>query len=165
MYFTTPTKPRRPAPDYFDTIAMKAAARQAAVERELVTAIFAARHQPQIAEAVAMAEAAGIAPQSFDQEDLRLLYVAASLANGRDMTVILKAARLALIHFGFWDDSAAWHTTGAAWSFENLAWLVIPGSPHRPVEMIAMELVSIARAQRDASEHIEYARRLLSEVA
>jgi hypothetical protein len=97
--------------------------------------------------------------------DAFLLYVAIAHAAdaGRDRVLAARGAKLLLTDAGMWDATAAAHTRGPRWTDESPYALFdsypisVTATRHR-----AGVLIALYQRQRDAAEHLEYARRILA---
>src|SRR5688572_15155722 len=111
---------------------------------------------------VAVAEAAGITPGVFAQEDLRLIHCAADVGRHLPLVEVLKLARRSLREAHYWDPKGP-IGTGSLWSDETLVLLTqsYPISA-TAVRANARDLLALVRRWRMAEDLLEQFRRVLT---
>ncbi len=112
---------------------------------------------------VPVAEETGIVQFSFE-DDHRILWIAADVGRQLDRDAWKSFARAALRQHFFWDDCGSIARWGAMqWNDATLNKLAslypyLDGN----VQLHGRRLIELFRIRRDASEHLEFARRLMA---
>ncbi len=126
--------------------AVAIAAHRATVETEIVRLFLANRVR-----GLEILKAAGVDVWAFDQDDLRVLFIACRYRPTGDVLNVLIVARQLLKRLSLWDDTAIAAGTGMLWSDRRLARFATSLSPlddtaHLArLAVLAVELVDIAR--------------------
>lgn len=103
---------------------------------------------------IAVARAAGVSRSHFARDDLRLLWLAAEVCDGRDLPSTLRVARRELRNAHFWDASQIKVNLGSMqWGEQTLAALASSWFFSEPlVRLRAQKLLHIVERQRHAEQ-------------
>ena len=111
---------------------------------------------------IAVAEAEGITPEVFVQEDLRLIHCAAAEARDRPLVDVLRLARTALRAEHYWNPQGPFGT-GSQWSDETLVQLTQLYPPSViAVRANARHLLALVRRWRMAEDLLAQFRHVLT---
>lgn len=135
--------------DYLDGLACALAEERGNVEAELIGAILS---EP--ARGICLALNAGVNAALFEQDDLRLMFVAAKASNGSKLD-LLRVIRAALIRLGLWDETDhRFFSRCMRWGDESLWSLACDSFPGPlAVNSLARKLQWIDARQKQAGWH------------
>jgi hypothetical protein len=136
--------------------------RRTEVEYELLSLVLADPARESCAAGVAMAKRFGITIDSFEADDLALIFSAAAFASDRPLGTVLRLARRILQYHGMWDSQASSFSRGSRWSDEMLVNLADGWPSCTFIPAYAAKLKELARRSTKAAEHYGYVSHLLT---